>query len=361
MKVAVVTGICVERDAISAAAANQAELLAAMDDVEDVVLIAHAHERKTSVRQVTVGTAWELITLADVAEVDLIIFHWGIRYDLFNALAVLAPRVPTVVHFHNLTPPELVSADDVAVIEESTRQMMLPFLTGSRLWTVSPFNTQTLKKWGYDDEAISFVPFPIEPLGPRPTQDDREPGPVRLLTVGRLVRAKGLDVLIDAFDMATLRADAPLSLRITGSAQLSGDAFVDELRQKIRSKRLESSVRIELDLPDDELWAEYLSADILVVPSLHEGLCVPVIEGYMAGCRVIGTDAGNLPNVVQAPDPVVPAGDAEPLADAIVAVANEIAAGTSVQPDGAAQIIATYSTSNVVGRLQAAISGLFVR
>ncbi len=61
--------------------------------------------------------------------------------------------------------------------------------------------------------------------------------------------------------------------------------------------------------------------------SFHEGLCVPVLEGYAFGCRAIGTTSGNLPFLVQPPDPCVPAGDAPALAAALVDVAADILAG----------------------------------
>lgn len=357
MRVAVVTGICVERDAISAAAASQAELLADMDGIDDVALFAHAFDRETSVRQVPVSNSWELINSSDMAAADLVVFHWGIRYDLFNALPILAADRRTVVHFHNLTPVELVDECDRSAIEDSLRQIQLPLMAGSELWTESRYNIDTLLAWGFPADKVRFMPFPIDPLGPAP---ERRPEPrserVRLLTVGRLVPAKGVDVLLDAMSSVVADAKVPVELVLAGSSQLSDDGFLDRLSVAIDGNDLSGRIEILLDLSDSELWDEYCRADVLVVPSLHEGLCVPVVEAYLAGCRVVGTDAGNLPNVVQPPDLVVPAGDPTALADAIVRTVNEVAIDGLHVPEGAADLIAAYSRAGSVAALADAIA-----
>ena len=357
MRVAVVTGICVARDAISAAAANQAELLADMDGIDDVALFAHAFDRETSVRQVPVSNSWELITSPDMEAADLVVFHWGIRYDLFNALSILATDRRTVVNFHNLTPAELVEKVDRPAIEESLRQIQLPLMTGSELWTVSRHNIDTLLAWGFPADKVRFMPFPIDALGPAPERrPERRSDRVRLLTVGRLVPAKGVDVLVEAMSSVIADAEVQVQLVLAGSAQLSDEGFLDRLSMTIDRNDLSGQIEIRLDLSDSELWDEYCRADVLVVPSLHEGLCVPVIEAYMAGCRVVGTDAGNLPNVVQSPDRLAPAGSSSALADAISRTVAEIVTEGVVVPTGAADLIATYSRPHTISQLRDAIA-----
>jgi glycosyltransferase involved in cell wall biosynthesis len=353
MRVAVVTGICVGRDAISAAAANQAELLAGFDDVDDVCLIAHAFDRETTVRQVVADSSWELINLPDIEDADLVIFHWGIRYDLFNALPILADRRSTVVHFHNLTPIDLVAESDRPVIEESLRQMQLPRMTGSVIWTESLHNIDTLLSWGYSADVVRFMPFPIDPLGPLPDRSvPRRSEGVRLLTVGRLVPAKGVDVLVEAMAAVVCGEGLPVECVLAGSSQMSDQGFLDRLLAEIDRLGVGGQIDVRLDLTDEELWTEYCVADILVVPSLHEGLCVPVIEAYIAGCRVVGTAAGNLPNVIQEPDRVVPAGDSVALAAAIARTVDEIAAEGLHVPSGATDLIETYSRPRVIEMLR---------
>lgn len=355
MNVVVVAGICIENDAISAAAVGQAELLCELDDVADVAIAAQLHDRTTTIPCYTARDPWELLRLPVVREADIMIFHWGIHYSAFDALPVVAQDRAVVVHFHNLTPPHLVDAEFRGAIDRSRAQMELPALTGSELWSESEYNLQTLRDWGYPDGQLRFMPFPIEPLGRPAARRARDHDTVRLLTVGRLVKAKGLDVLVEAMAQVVAEFDGSVSLTIAGSSDLSDHQFVDGLMSSIEASGLEATVSIERDLDDEALWQEYLLADVVVSPSLHEGLCVPVIEGYLAGCRVIGTDAGNLPHVVQPPDPIVPAGDPNSLADAIMTMCDAVVAGNNASPAGAADLIATYSPANASERLRSAL------
>ena len=357
MKAAVVTGICVERDAISASAADQAEMLAGLPGFDEVTLIAHAHSRKCGVSTLAVDDSWSLLRALDRLDAQLVIFHWGILYDLFNALPLVAANRRAVVHFHNATPAHLLHPDARVRAEQGIRQMQLPAMADVPLWAVSGHNRDTLVEWGYPAGAVRVVPI-VAARGVPSRRERAASDPVRLLTVGRLVPAKGVDVLVDAVRAVVDRLDHPVSLVLAGSVPFSDAAFIETLRQQIRRHRLGRVVRIKQDLDDAALRREYARADILVTPSLHEGLCVPVIEAYEAGLRVVGTDAGNLPYVIQAPDPVVPAGDADALAHAIVTVAEEVLDGTSTLPAGAAELTRHHSFDGVRDELIAALGEL---
>ena len=102
---------------------------------------------------------------------------------------------------------------------------------------------------------------------------------------------------------------------------------------------------------DDDLWNLYEEADVVVSPSLHEGLCIPIIEGYLAGCRAIGTDAGNLSYVVCHPDKVARANDSGSLADVIETTLDEIRAARAVTAigtnDNARRLCEQFSRASV--------------
>ena len=108
--------------------------------------------------------------------------------------------------------------------------------------------------------------------------------------------------------------------------------------------------------PDDEgLWRLYEESHVLVAPSQHEGLCVPVLEAYHAGCRVIGSDAGNLPFIVQPPDPVFPVNDVRALSAAIESVAARRARRRDRRrrPE-VAELLQRYSAASARERLRSA-------
>jgi glycosyltransferase involved in cell wall biosynthesis len=114
--------------------------------------------------------------------------------------------------------------------------------------------------------------------------------------------------------------------------------------------------------PDDEaLWRLYEECDVLVAASQHEGLCMPVIEAYHAGCRVIGSDAGNLPFIVQPPDPLFPVNDSSALAVSIERIAREVLAGTRVERGSVGGLLDRYSAATTRDRLRRAIDALTPR
>jgi glycosyltransferase involved in cell wall biosynthesis len=357
VRVLLVTGICVEHDAISGAVIGQADALNQLDFVDEVMIAALYHERATPYRQVTIGDSWSLANHESVRSADVVVFHWGIHYGLFDSLPLVAARTPTFVHFHNVTPAHMVQESHVAQIELSIRQIQLAQLAEVPVWTESEYNMETLLGWGFRDDLVHFMPFPVE----RPARVVRKQLPkssVQLLAVGRLVEAKGVHVLIDAVRIAAERLGNRMRLAIVGSTALSDPAYSDRLRGMVEDAQLTGIVEI-IDSPDDEQLCDwYRRADVLVSPSFHEGLCVPVIEAYRAGCRVIGTDAGNLPYVVQPPDPVVASGDAEAMAAAIVTVADQITTGSSRAPDGVDQLLEAYSTATTISQLRQALEGL---
>jgi hypothetical protein len=81
------------------------------------------------------------------------------------------------------------------------------------------------------------------------------------------------------------------------------------------------------ELSDGALAAVYARAHALIIPSFHEGFCVPVVEALSAGCFVIATDAGNLPELVGKFGAIVPAGDIAALGAALGAFCESVDRG----------------------------------
>jgi glycosyltransferase involved in cell wall biosynthesis len=349
VRIAIVSGICVANDAISAAVASQAESLLQIAGVERVDVFTQLCDRPLPTPVHTVHTSWELWCHDDFRDADVAIFHWGIHFDLFDALAIMRGRVPgatgplPVVHFHNCTPAELVPPEARTGIERSLAQVQLVVGSDVPVWTFSEFNRATLLSWGVREDQIEFVPFAVEP--PRPLRPARRRGSVDLACVGRMVPAKAQHVAIEA--LAALPADlrAKVTLTIAGSATFSSSDYVQRLYAAVADHDLGGAVTF-LGAPDDErLWALYETTHVLLATSQHEGLCVPVLEAYHAGARVIGADAGNLPFIVQPPDPIVPALDAAALAEAIRTVAEDVLAERAVDRTGVDALLARYSST----------------
>ncbi|MEO6571590.1 MAG: glycosyltransferase [Ilumatobacteraceae bacterium] len=354
MRIAIVCGICIRFDAISSAVASQAAILAELDDVDDVVIVAQYHDRPCASRQVTVTDPWQLVRHPDIVAADLVIFHWGIEYALFDALPLIAERRRAIVHFHNVTPAEFVDITERTRIERSIIQMQLPMLSSTALWTESEFNVETLLSWGFRNTDITLMPIPVESR--RATMSDKSLADgVQLLTIGRLVPAKGLGVLIDAMALAIDQFDGRMTLEIAGSASSRNLPYVEDLERARERLGLADVIEFVIDPPDVQVEAMLARSHVLISPSLHEGLCVPVIEAYRASCRVVATDAGNLPFLVHPPDRIVPVLDHVSLAGAIVETAREVMNGPTSMSDTVRDVISMYSEGNVRVQLRAAL------
>jgi glycosyltransferase involved in cell wall biosynthesis len=318
-RIAVISGVLAEHDAVSNAAVQQAELIERLPGNMSVSLFTQWTDRKLDFDVHQVSNAWQLMCDESFLDCDLAIFHWAIRYGLFDAVTLLAGRdhPRPIVHFHNCTPVHLVKELDRANIESSIAQIVHTIGLGVPLWTFSEFNRRTLLSWGATEQQISHVPFPVDPPWRRHRARRAPDGRLRLLSVGRLVPAKGVHVLIESLARIDENTRRSITVRIVSSPTFSDAAYRQTLEQRVRELHLGRVVRF-VDAPTDAaLERLYKESDVVVSTSFHEGLCVPVIEAYAAGCRVIGTDAGNLPFIVVAPDPVVPAGDPDALAAAI--------------------------------------------
>jgi glycosyltransferase involved in cell wall biosynthesis len=168
---------------------------------------------------------------------------------------------------------------------------------------------------GFDRESFEIVHYGIEPDGePKPYAD----GLPRLLCVGRLIPIKGHIVLLRAF--AEARRELPdLQLDIAGRGPLE-----PALR----------ALTLELGIADAVTFLGHVSpvqraierAAVVVVPSMGEGFGMVALEAMERGRPVIAADIGGLGELVRDGETgvLVPAGEAEPLREAIVRVAGNL-------------------------------------
>src|SRR5207237_859153 len=78
----------------------------------------------------------------------------------------------------------------------------------------------------------------------------------------------------------------------------------------------------------EELAEAYRSADVLVMPSLHEGFCLPVVEAMACGLPVIAARATALPETVGDAGPTFTPDDAADLAGQL----RRVLAGAAPSP-----------------------------
>jgi glycosyltransferase involved in cell wall biosynthesis len=131
---------------------------------------------------------------------------------------------------------------------------------------------------GIDTGALAYVPQ--RPAG----------GPLRILTVGRLVPGKGHAVLLEA--LASLR-DQGIQ---TAATFVGGGPEREPLERLAEELRLD--VRFAGAVGQDELGAFYENAQLFCLPTFAEGLGVVLLEAMGHGLAVVSTRVMGVPEVV---------------------------------------------------------------
>ncbi len=115
--------------------------------------------------------------------------------------------------------------------------------------------------------------------------------------VGRLVEEKGIFTLLDAF--ANLHKNYPeWNLAYLGSGPCK-----EVLRNRILEKKLESCVEIQETVPHNQVVQFIQKLDIFVLPSFdkeswREQFGHVLIEAMACKVPIIGSDAGEIPNII---------------------------------------------------------------
>ena len=159
---------------------------------------------------------------------------------------------------------------------------------------------------GFDGESFEIVHYGIEP-----------DGAPRLLCVGRLIPIKGHIVLLRAF--AEARRQLPdLELDVAGRGPLE-----PALRALARELGVGDAVRFLGHVTPIQGAIE--RATVVVVPSMGEGFGMVALEAMERARPVVAASIGGLGEIVQdgVTGVLVPPGEAEPLAAAIVRVAGD--------------------------------------
>lgn len=119
-------------------------------------------------------------------------------------------------------------------------------------------------------------------------QRARQPGPLRLLFLGNVIRRKGLHTVIDA--LSRLPA-GECSLTVAGSLEAE-PGYARQVRAQANKDGLMEQVRFCGQLDDNALAARLRASHLVVVPSSYEGFGIAYLEGMAFGLPAVGTTRG---------------------------------------------------------------------
>jgi glycosyltransferase involved in cell wall biosynthesis len=144
------------------------------------------------------------------------------------------------------------------------------------------------------------------------TEVPEAPAAPTVLAVGRHVAQKGLDLLLTAW--VRVQAQMPAArLRILGDGPLT-----DTLQAQASTLGLGGSVRWLA--PTAQVQAQFREAAVFVLPSRYEGMPLALLEAQALGVPAVAFDCPTGPAEIISAESgiVVPAGDTQALADALL-------------------------------------------
>lgn len=319
MRVSFVTGICFEHDAISNAIRDEIRSLRQGGDVRIRLYALKCAQPDLPFHAVT-GPEGVLLDPHFQAS-DLVVFHFGIHYPLFDVLPLVPRSAKRLVVFHNITPKQFVPDSLHDAIDKSFAQLT-NILWADHVVCDSATNLEVLRRNGIYTPASVLplaVHFDDNPPDTKPSFSDKR---VRVAFVGRFMPAKGAHELISAMEcVLETSGDVEFDLDLIGNLKFSIKGYVQDLREGIdRLARLFGKrvrARLHGDASESLKRAILRAADLFVLPTYHEGFCVPILEAYAAGCRVIVYENSNTPSISGGFATLVPPGNSECLAAAI--------------------------------------------
>jgi glycosyltransferase involved in cell wall biosynthesis len=167
-----------------------------------------------------------------------------------------------------------------------------------------------------------------------------------VLCVARMTPQKGHAVLLDA--IAGLPASPPVR------AVFAGDG---DLRPGLEARAREAGVAdrvhflgVRSDVPD-----LMRGADIVALPSLHEGFGLVLAEAMASGLPVVASDTGPVPEIVEhgRTGILFPPGDSRALSAALGRLRESESERAAMGQGGRARAVAEFSFDTMIGRLEA--------
>ena len=269
------------------------------------------------------GPAWTYLEGA-----DLVIADFAQDYDLLHFLPLLAGGKPRLLlEYHGISPPRLWPGPQRVSLEQGLAQRGLVWCADYALVHSRFTRGDLIQATGFPESRVFQLDFPL---------DERfHPGPPQwslrtrlglgaagiLLFVGRLAANKCVAVLIEAVARLGDMQPPPHAVVLGDRSDVYGE---EERRCRELAHRLGVGERVHFlgAVADDRLADCYRDADMLVMPSVHEGFCVPVLEAMASGLPVIAARATALPETVGDAGLTFVPGDAHDLALQIRRVLN---------------------------------------
>ncbi len=201
---------------------------------------------------------------------------------------------------------------------------------------------RVIPQFGVDPDIFYPHPQPL-PRHAKTVTGEGSGSPFTIAYVGRLVREKGIDILLRA--VKGLSGDWQLRLLGAGPEQA-------KLKRLCERLSLGERVCFEPQVPSTQMAEFYAQSDLLVLPSRRvshwtEQFGRVLIEAMACGVPVIGSDCGEIPNTIGDAGLIFPEGNVEALRTQIERVMSDGNLRAELSRRGRARVLAKFTQAQV--------------
>ena len=289
---------------------------------------------------------WRLKRYITNNRIDLVHSNTGVVIG--GALAARLAGVPHVCHFREI----LSEFRRIWKLNEG-----LVAFTSTAIICISETVAAQFAKAG-NKRKISVISDGIPLPEAESKANSRGGGPFRVLTVGRLARYKGQDVLIDAVKILQDRRH-DVRLKIVGDVFDRQVGFREELKRQVASLALEEHVSFEGFRKEVDSY--YQEADLFVLSSRRpEGLGLVVLEAMAHATPVVATRAGAIIEIISDRENglLVEPDDADEMADRMEEVIRDGSLAASLAEAGRRTVTEHFSVESMVDKVIGVFEGV---
>lgn len=200
-----------------------------------------------------------------------------------------------------------------------------------------------LHKKGFKKQIHVIPQFGVEPEHFISQQSPRNNGEFHIGYMGRIIEAKGLATLVEAFAML------PSQCRLILIGQ---GPYKDYLVQMVQQLHIDDRVIFQPPVPSTEVPDMISKLDVLVLPSLTRSNWMEqfgrvLVEAMICKVPVIGSSSGEIPNVIGNAGLIFNEGNASDLAQKILLLINNPEQRTDLAERGRERVLNVYTQERI--------------
>lgn len=199
-----------------------------------------------------------------------------------------------------------------------------------------------LEELGIQSDKISVIHngIDIEVFVPYDKERDKN----LILWIGRFTPGKGVEYLIDGFNIL-VKERPDLKLLMIGDGPSK-----EYIKQKILKLGLDEKIIMKEFVPNQEILPIYQNSSVFVLPSIDEGVPRTILEAMACGIPVVCTELPQLVDIVKGCGITVPKRDPIAIYEAISKILSDKDLFRKLSENGRKNVVDNYSWEDTVTR-----------